>query len=429
MSTTYAMKTSTSLFLALLIMGPVSYSQQTQTDSYTRYELLDPESNSFRIYYYVSATQAGAKYYFNTLRKGSEHIVTQVTDRMSGAELKWEIVDGTKARDNGLTNADLDTEYLMVHLARPIPEGGQARILIDKTYKDPKSYYSDGDKIVFDRSLGIKRNSVVFPAGYELIDCNYPSQIELVDGGKIKVSFMNRSRQAISYKLVGRLLPKSEVVGPTTSSDNAALPWAEYKPTPSGRDKSHARIEYKLNERSLQNRDIVYFLQPPESNSFRLYHDYTESRVGIDKYINVVRKGSKASNPSAIILDTGEELEVETLKGLEITQKGIDIGQDITPDTEVVVIWFDPVLEGQSVRLRIEETYTDPNRYLVHNNELIWDRSFGRNRNTVVLPQGWSLTTNTIPAIIDLNEEGNIRLSFVNDRPDNIDVLIKAQRR
>lgn len=418
------MKTSILLVLVLLISARVQC-QQTQVDSYTRYELLEPESNRFRIYYFVSATQSGAKYYFNTLRKGSEHLINQVFDRMSGKELKWEVVDGAQARKNGLRNADLDTEFLMVHLARPIPDGGQARILIDKTYKDSNSYYVDGDKIIFDRSLGIKRNSVIFPTGYELIGCNYPSQVELVDGGKIKASFMNRGSQPIQYKLVARLLPEKE----GTSSENSTLPWTDYKSVLSGRDKSHARVDYKLNERSFQNRDIVYFLQPPETNSFRLYHDYTESRPGIDKYINVVRKGSKASNPSAIILDTGEKLKVETLKGIEISEKGIEIGHEPTPDTEVVVIWFDPVREGQSVRLRIEETYTDPKRYLLYRNELIWDRSFGRNRNTVVLPPGWYLTINSIPATIDLNDDGNVRLRYVNDRPDNIDVLINARRR
>ena len=56
-----------------------------------------------------------------------------------------------------------------MHLARPVPKGGEGRVLIDKTYKDPKSYFRDGDTIVFDRSLGIRRNAVVLPAGYRLI--------------------------------------------------------------------------------------------------------------------------------------------------------------------------------------------------------------------------------------------------------------------
>ena len=41
--------------------------------------------------------------------------------------------------------ADLDTHYIQVELARPVPEGGEARIRILKTYKDAKSYYREGD--------------------------------------------------------------------------------------------------------------------------------------------------------------------------------------------------------------------------------------------------------------------------------------------
>ena len=36
-------------------------SGQTETDEYTRYELLEPETASFKIYYEVAAASAGAK--------------------------------------------------------------------------------------------------------------------------------------------------------------------------------------------------------------------------------------------------------------------------------------------------------------------------------------------------------------------------------
>ncbi len=79
-----------------------------------------------------------------------------------------------------------------------------------------------------------------------------------------------------------------------------------------------------FSERARQDREIVYFLQPPESHSFDLYHDVTIKDVGRSTYINVVRAGSKVSNPSALCLDTGEPLKVETLKGEEITRAKID---------------------------------------------------------------------------------------------------------
>lgn len=418
---------SYSLILFFLGFSSTAFAQaQTQRDSYTRYELLAPETNSFRIIYDVSATTSGAIYYYNTLRKGSEHHIDAVYDRMTGQKLKWEIVDGEHANANGHPRASENYEYLKVVLARPVPEGGAARIRIDKTYKDAKSYYAKDGQIIFDRSLGIKRNSVVLPKGYELVACNYPSQVDMEESGRLKLSFMNRGVAAVPYKIVAKPLLESKQ---ETIAKTDELPWPAYEPKPSGRDQSHARLNYKINERAYQNRDIVYFLQQPETHDFRLYHDYTEFREGVDKYVNVVRKGSKASNPSAKILDTGEILKVETLKGKAIEAKGIDIGSPITPETEVVVIWFDAVKKGQSVRLRIEETYTDANRYLLYQDELIWDRSFGRNRNTVILPEGWYLTTNAIPAIIDQTETGQPRLRYVNDRPDNIAVFIKGKRK
>ena len=141
---------------------------QTQKDSYTRYELLEPGSHAFRIIYDVTATTPGKRVYYNTLRIGSEHSVNEVWDRMSGNKLKWEIVTGDHAVSNGHPNANPSGEYLKVYLAREVPENGGARIRIDKTYEDSDSYYNEDDKIVFERSLGIKRNSVVFLWGMKL---------------------------------------------------------------------------------------------------------------------------------------------------------------------------------------------------------------------------------------------------------------------
>ncbi len=65
--------------------------QQTQTDDYTRYELQSPETHSFRILYDLSATAAGAPYYFNTIRRGSTPTVHGVTDLMTGHSLEWKL--------------------------------------------------------------------------------------------------------------------------------------------------------------------------------------------------------------------------------------------------------------------------------------------------------------------------------------------------
>ena len=151
---------------------------QTETDEYTRYELLAPETASFKIFYEVTATTPGAKVYFNPIRKGSTASDEAVYDAMTGEPLHFEIVSGAEAaKDPLMASADAAGNYIKVQLARPVPPEGQGRILIVKTYKDAKSYYREGETIVFNRSLGIRRNKVVLPAGFELVGCNVPSQI------------------------------------------------------------------------------------------------------------------------------------------------------------------------------------------------------------------------------------------------------------
>jgi hypothetical protein len=184
----------------------------------------------------------------------------------------------------------------------------------------------------------------------------------------------------------------------------------------------------RLSERAHQDRDIVYFLQQPETHTFSLYHDYTESRVGADKYLNVVREGSSVSGPSAYILDTGEKLPTKLIIGSELAAAKITADDPVKPDTQIVLIPFQPIKPGQSIRLRISETYTAPSSYGLDGDELVFDRSLGRPRNAVVLPAGWYLTASSIPATVTQLPDNRLRLDFWNDRPDSIDVLIKGRR-
>jgi len=185
----------------------------------------------------------------------------------------------------------------------------------------------------------------------------------------------------------------------------------------------------RLSERARQDREIVYFLRPPETHAFDLYHDLTESREGVDRYLNVVRPGSTVKDPKAVVLDTGETLPVETLKGDAIVKAAIDIGEPVRPESGVVVIRFPKLATGQTLRLRISETYTDPGRYRLEGEELVFDRTFGRPHNAVVLPTGYYLTNSSIPATLSETADGRIRLDFLNPRPDEIAVLITARKR
>ena len=422
----------TALFAFLLSIGSAA-AQSSSADSYSRYELLAPETASFRIVYDVAAATAGARFYFNPIREGSEASDESVIDRMTGEPLKFEVVTGEQARADGQRGASAGGHYIKIHLARPVPEGGEARLRIIKTYKDPKSYYTEGDLIVFDRSLGIKRNAVVLPPGYELVSCNFPSQVIEEADGRLAIGHWNNTPSAAPLVIKARRLPAAAArlapaaggAGPRPAAlaAPARAPAAPAAPAPA--DELH---NLRISERAFQDREIVYFLKQPETHAFSLYHDYTESREDVDKYLNVVREGSNVSDPSAIILDTGETLQTRTLAGDEIAKANLDV-RGVTPGTEVVVISFPAVKKGQSVRLRILETYTDPSRYGLVDGQLVWHRSFGRPANDVVLPEGWYLTDSSIPAVVRPEADGRTRLEFINPRPDSIDVILKARRR
>ena len=393
--------------------------KQSETDEYTRYELLAPGSGRFKITYEVTATTAGAKYFYNPIRKGSAASDESVLDAMSGKPLKFEIVSGADARKDPLmADADLDVSYIRVALARPVPANGQGRIVIIKTYEDAKSYRLDGKAIVFDRSLGIRRNKVVLPAGYEVVGLTVPSQLLTESDGRIAISFMNNG---------GGEAPL--VIHATKTAQTSAAPKAATKQRSWEAPFEGETEEDRLSERAHQDRDIVYFLQQPETHAFALYHDYTETRPGINGYANVVRKGSTASNPSASILDTGEQLHAKEMSGAEMIASKINAGETVEPDARVVVIPYPAVPAGQTLRLRIAETYTAPASYKLDGDDLVFDRAFGRPRNAVVLPSGWYCTFNAIPATLSQLPDGRVRLDYWNGRPDQVDVLIKARRR
>lgn len=395
--------------------------RQTETDEYTRYELLAADSASFSIWYEVTATTAGAKYFYNPIRRGSVASNESVIDAMTGEQLHFEVVNGAKARNDPLmSDADAATDYIKVTLARPVPQDGQGRVLILKTYKDAKSYYRDGDAIVFNRPLGVKRNKVVLPAGYELVACNVPSQILAEPDGRIAISFMNATATEAPLIVRAKLGAQTGTAAAPAPATNERS-WEAPFPGETQRGR--------LWERAHQDRDIVYFLKQPETHAFSLYHDYTESRPAVDKYLNVVREGSSVSDALAYVLDTGEKLATKIMTGAELAAAKIESEEAVKPDTQAVVIPFPAVKKGQSIRLRISETYTAPSSYGLKGDELVFDRSLGRPRNAVVLPEGWYLTASSIPARVTQMPDSRVRLDFWNDRPDSIDVLIKAKRR
>ena len=405
------MKTRISaIAVALALSAPlIAQTPQTVQDEYAVYDLLAPETASFRTVYDVAVTTPGATTFPDRIGAGLTPIAAKddgVVDLMTGAPLAYQVT----------------ATALQIQLARAVPpDGGQARLRITKTYTDAKNYRRDGDGLIFDRAVAIRHAAIVLPAGYQLTDCNVPSQVLLDPDGRVRVSFMYQAPGAAPLMLKARPgAPIGDAAKPRPLTN--ARTW-ESMPTQGPTERA------RLSERARQDRDIVYFLQQPSTNAFSLYHDYTESREGIDKYLNVVRTGSTVSNTSGRILDTGEALKAETITGAQMKAAGIDPGGDqVAPDQQVVVTRFAPVKQGQSVRLRLSETYTAPQSYRLEGDEFVFERSLGRPRNSVVLPRGWYLTALSIPAVVRQTPDGLTRIDFVNGRPDSVDVLMKGKR-
>jgi hypothetical protein len=192
------------LFALLLVTVPM-----LAADELTVYDLLAPESHKFAIIYDVSATREGAPYYLNPIRRGSVADKERVVDRATGQPLKFDIVDGKTAKADGMggRNTADDDQFLRVHLLKPVAKGSETRIRIYKTYTDAASYYEKDGALVWERPLGIKRNVVILPAGYELTGSASPGMVSSDADGRIRLSFLNDRDDQLPVKITARRLP------------------------------------------------------------------------------------------------------------------------------------------------------------------------------------------------------------------------------
>jgi hypothetical protein len=196
-----------------------AFGQFISADTYTRYELLAPETHQFKIYYEVTETRAGAQFHFNQIREGSEASDESVVDLATGKPLKFEVVSGAQAKTySPAENFGASAHYIKVHLAHPVTANGEYRLAIIKTYKDDKSYYTEGDQIVFKRPLSITRNSVVLPLGYEIVSCSVATQVLTEPDGRLKLAFVNAgSGGSLEVTIRARKSVPPAVAGGSTS--------------------------------------------------------------------------------------------------------------------------------------------------------------------------------------------------------------------
>jgi hypothetical protein len=189
--------------LALLLCVPA-----WAADEFTLYELLPPETHQFAITYDVTEARAGAQFFFNPIRPGSTASKERVVERSTGKDLEFETVSGKDAKASGLVSpktAD-DAQFIKVHLPGPVPKNGETRIRIFKTYTDAPSYYVKDGLLVFERPLGIRRNTVVLPQGWELVGSASPAIVSTGSDGRVRVSFLNDRDDQLPVKITARRL-------------------------------------------------------------------------------------------------------------------------------------------------------------------------------------------------------------------------------
>jgi hypothetical protein len=178
-------------------------------DELTVYDLLAPDTHKFAIIYDVSAIREGAPYYLNPIRRGSVADKERVVDRATGQELKFDIIDGKTAKAEGMGGRSTvdDDQFLRVHLLKPVAKGSETRIRIYKTYTDAASYSEKDGALIWERPLGIKRNVVILPRGYELTASASPAIVSTDPDGRVRLSFLNDRDDQLPVKISARRLP------------------------------------------------------------------------------------------------------------------------------------------------------------------------------------------------------------------------------
>lgn len=172
----------------------------------------------------------------------------------------------------------------------------------------------------------------------------------------------------------------------------------------------------------------VYDLLAPETHKFAIIYDVSATREGAPYYLNPIRHGSAAEKERVVDRATGKELKFDVITGKAAKAEGIGAGDSADDDQFLRVHLLKPVAKGSETRIRIYKTYTDAASYSEKNGTLVWERPLGIKRNIVILPPAYELTGSASPAIVSTDPDGRIRLSFLNDRDDELPVKIIARR-
>ena len=121
---------------------------------------------------------------------------------MTGQPLGWKVVSGTDARKAGFAAAQADTDYLQVKW-RDLAPGNEYRIRIDKTYQDPRTYFTKDGVIVLTGCSPLPQRHLCCRRVMRS-PCNYPVQVMMEQDGRIKLSFLNVGNAGVPLHLEAR---------------------------------------------------------------------------------------------------------------------------------------------------------------------------------------------------------------------------------
>jgi hypothetical protein len=334
-------------------------------DAYTEYEILKPGSEEFRIKFLPEESRVGATELVNATRGGSEGSGVEVYDPRTGKPLPF-----TYQQEG----SDPDNHAIHAKLPIPVPQGGVGRVLIYKTYKDPRTYMMHGDDIVWVRSLSGYRLGVLLPKGFAFISSNVAAQLTTSAGGQLKLAFANPSGQSNPVTIHAR---KTTATFPPRADTDMFF----------------------------DDVKTLYDLEAPEAG-----------RVKVEQTYSDYRKGPRAQ------LDTLAQLPLQDLKVVDLdTGKAFSTAKDGA--ATFVKLDLPIVDDKQSAHIKITGAFRDPG-YRTVGEELLFDRTLYGLRNTVILPAGWELSAlsqsgtigtsdgRTFVALINLNGENNYRVTL-----------------
>lgn len=341
-------------------------------DDYTEYHLLEPDSHQFAIVYFLNQRQAGMTYVLNQTRSGSEGSGIAVSDPRTGLPLKFDYKTGKELAAEGVQGRVSESEhYIRAFLPRPVPPGGEGRVRIEKTYKDEKTYFASGEAVTFARSLGIGRNAIVLPKGYGLVSSNVAADIATTADGRIMLSFENINGYAsdVSIRLARR--PNAARIAAGGAGGAASSNKALYEIGDDGIVKYRHERVYALND----NRTIE------------------------------LPSAQDVAAIEATDMDTGEPLGI-----VPSTQRSRAASARVRS------------AEGEQ-RLRtaqVRVTGTLRERADIRRAGLVWSRTIGEPRATVVLPVGFEIQQVNVPVTAGTLADGRMYFNVVNNRSGSV---------